>query len=251
MKIPNYASPHALYSVGGRLYKTNRLTTTSLRLEDLLDGQFLLFKLDEAHLMIQQQDLIKVKRSTLRRLCETDPQYRRHMPSWEQVEKHESLAGSADHWAKLPQLQSVVPHDSPSDVDPRCKGVMEQRNRYAKRIYLAHDFPTIRQGRSALERVNLLILDEYSYFTQKSDVLTQEETHAMLNVYVMPLRQCPFSYIRTLSLRSIQDWFDAVSKYRWLSESRMSASKSPLHQDARRKGRDGKPPNPKFPSLSS
>lgn len=211
MNITHCHSPHALYSVGGRLYKIDRLTATSLRLKDLLDGQFLLFKRDEALLMIQQQDLIKVKRSTIQHWCRTDPRYAQHIPPWELFGQREILQVSVDRSAELRQLHSDTPHYLQRDADPLAehrwrKGAMERRHPRTRPLEPAQDSPTTRHDHSPWrERQQLFIYDEYAC-TAKLDMLIQEQILTVLKRFVMTLTKCPFSCdISAFTLQPAQD----------------------------------------------
>lgn len=198
----NARDAHAVYCVGGRLYNTICLTPTNLRLEDLLDGQCLLLTRDEARQMIQQQDLIKVMPSALRRLCQTDPRYRRHLPAWEPLEDREPWAVSTAHRAEEEQKPSLTPRDAPGESGPRRKAAVEHLGRCTTFFSRPHDGLTQRPDCSAAEHAQMILLDEFSRTATSEAIQTQNLT--LLKRYVLTFRLCPYSnYIRSFSTTNL------------------------------------------------
>jgi hypothetical protein len=155
-------SPPALYCLGGRLYKSIGLSPTSVHLEDLLDGQLLLFTQDEARQMLQQQDLIEVMPSALRRLAQTDPRYRRHLPVCERWNGPEPRPVSPDQRAKAAQWLSLIPHATPADAGPRRKAAAERRDRCTRFFSGTDDDLTYRPGGPRGAGVQVILVDEFS-----------------------------------------------------------------------------------------
>jgi hypothetical protein len=192
----NACDAHAVYCVGGRLYNTICLTPTSLRLEDLLDGQCLLFTRDEARQMIQQQDLIKVMPSALRRLWETDPRYRRRLPAWKAWEDREPWAVSTVQRAEEAQRPLLTPSDAPGGSGQGRKVAVERLVRCTTFFSGTHDGLTHHPDCRAAERQQMILLDEFSRIATSETIQTQ--ILALLKRYVLTLRLCIYSgYIRS------------------------------------------------------
>lgn len=118
-----------VYCVGGRMYRTVVLTPTRLCLEDLLDGQCLSFTRDEAQQMIQQQDLVRVKRSAFWFLCQDDPRYRRHLPDWPLHDDRKPWTKTTAQRATGMPCPSITPRGAPADSAPWRKGAAERQYR--------------------------------------------------------------------------------------------------------------------------
>jgi hypothetical protein len=192
----NARDTHAMYCVGGRLYNTICLTPTSLRLKDLLDGQCLLFTRDEACQMIQQQDLIKVMPSALRRLYQTDPRYRRRLPAWEPREDLEPWAVSTTQRTEEAQRPSLTLRHAPGDSGQGRKVAVERLVRCTTFFSGTHDCLTHRPDCIAAEHLQMILLDEFSRIAASETIQTQ--IRALLKRYVLTLRLCIYSgYIRS------------------------------------------------------
>ena len=171
-------STHALYYVGGRLYKTTGLTSTHLRLEDLLDGQCLVFSRDQAWQMIQQQDLIKAKHLTYRRLCQLDPRYRPLLPSGTPLDDPEPLTGPAIQRTATTPWPAMIPYEAPADPSPARKGAEELRLRCPQRVQCLEKGA----AQHSAERVHVLIVDELCRCHDHSSV-TQAKIRLLLERY--------------------------------------------------------------------
>lgn len=182
----NDAFPPALYRVGGRLYKTTALTSTDLRLEDLLDGQCLVFTRDQAWQMIQQQDLIKVKPSAYWRLCQLDPRYRPHLPSGAPVDDPEHLSGPAVQRTATMPWPPMIPHEAPADPSPARKGAEERRLRCPLRVQCLEEGA----AQHSAERVHVLIVDEL-FRCQDHSSVTQAKIRLLMERYAQVQRLNP------------------------------------------------------------
>ncbi len=182
----NDPSPHALYSVGGRLYKTTVLTPTDLRLEDLLDGQCLVFTRDQAWQMIQQQDLIKVKHSTYRRLRQLDPRYTPHLPTGAPADDPEPLTGPAVQRTATMPWPPLIPREAPADPHPARKGAEERPLRCPRLSRGLKDGAAPHPAK----HLDLLITDEFSRCHADS-LVTQAKIRLLLVRYAHEQRSNP------------------------------------------------------------
>lgn len=233
----NDPSPHALYSVGGRLYKTTVLTPTDLRLEDLLDGQCLVFTRDQAWQMIQQQDLIKVKHSTYRRLCQLDPRYTPHLPSGSPVDAPRHLIGPAAQRTATMLWPPMILRGAPADPSPAHKSAEERPLRCPRSSHRSKDGA----AQHPAERLHLLITGEFSRCHADS-LVTQAKIRLLMERYAQVQRLKPGpdrGAIRTRTQQQLEiavmsariareeRWRD-VSQVRWATPTGWLRLKSPL-----------------------
>jgi len=198
----NALHAHAMYYVGGRLYKTICLTPTSLRLKDLLDGQHLSFTRDEACQMIQQQDLIKITPSTLRRLSQTDLRYRPYLTACEQKEHCESWSVSTAQRVEHAQRPPPTPRNLADKSGPLRKAVVERQGRCTTFFSGPYDGLNNRPHCSPGDRVQMILLDEFIRITSSKPLQTQ--ILALLERLGLMLSLCPYSnYILRFSIKRI------------------------------------------------
>jgi hypothetical protein len=211
----NDAFPPALYRVGGRLYKTTALTSTDLRLEDLLDGQCLVFTRDQARQMLQQQDLIKVKHSSYRRLCHLDPRYRPHLPSGAPPDDHEPLSGPAVQQTATMPWPPLIPRETSADPQPARKGA-EERPLRCPRLS-----PGLKDGAALhlTEHLYLLIADEFNRRPEACSV-TPAKIRFLMERYAQVQRLKPGPDRAAISRRTQQQLEIAVMSARIAREER-------------------------------